>query len=196
MNIRNSITGDRYFIDLFEKWWHFPLLGLTWFLPHKAYLVTGKENSKPGNAKFGVGVGVATGFGFILSDLIKNLGIMGIPVELHWIGKILAYPLSVLLVFIFYKWTINKIKERNRVNFYKSYSVHMNIFSYKIFRKCIFPLITSFAFIVILSESLVLDIFGMLIVILVSIVIIVLFTISIGVKVNVVSIEGEKLVVE
>lgn len=47
MNLRNKKTGDQYFVDLFEKWWHYPLLGLTWFLPNNAYPYKDKDRIIP-----------------------------------------------------------------------------------------------------------------------------------------------------
>lgn len=196
MRLINKSNGDQYFIDLFEEWWHFPLLGLTWFLPHKAYLVREKNSSKPNKFRFTAGMGLATGFSFILGDIIRGMGLKGVPLEYHWIGKVFAYPLSVVLIILFYKWFVNFLKERNRVNFEKYYIVHLNILSLRTIKKCAFKLITSFIFILFLSKSLELDIFGIFLTIIVSCVLIVLFTLSVGIDVPVVSIEGDKLITE
>lgn len=59
MNLRNKKTGDQYFVDLFEKWWHYPLLGLTWFLPNNAYSYKEKDRTTPTKFKF---------YTYVLSD--------------------------------------------------------------------------------------------------------------------------------
>lgn len=195
MIVRNS-NNKQYFVKLFEKWWHYPLLGLTWFLPHKAYLLKDIDYSKSTKSKFSIWLGLATGVSFILGDIIRSMGIASIPTEYKWISKFLAYPVSILFVFIIYKWYFNLLKKRDRIEFKKSYTLQLNAFSFKTLKKIAFPLITSFVFIVLLSESLKFDVFSMFIVIIVSIVIIVLFTLSVGIKVLIVSIEGEKLITE
>lgn len=196
MLIKNKENGNQYFINLYEKWWQFPLLGLTWFFPHKAYLLKDIDNSKPIKTKFSVGMGIVTGFSFILSDIIRNMGLIGVPQKYQWFGKVLAYPVSILLVMIIYKWYFNLLIKRDRVNFKRSYKIQLNIFSFKILKKITFPLVTSFIFILLLSKSLEFDVLSMFIVIIVSSVIIVLFTLSVGIKVLVVSVEDEKLITE
>jgi len=196
MLIKNKENGNQYFISLYEKWWQLPLLGLTWFLPHKAYLLKDIDNSKPIKTKFSVGMGIVTGVSFILGDIIRNMGIIGVPNDYQWFGKVLAYPVSIVLVLIIYKWYFNLLIKRDRVNFERSYKIQLNIFSFKILKKITFPLVTSFIFILLLSKSLEFDVFSMFIVIIVSLVIIVLFTLSIGIKVLIVSVEDEKLITE
>lgn len=45
MRLINKSSGDPYFKDLFEKWWLYPLLFLTWFLPHNAYQYKDKDRT-------------------------------------------------------------------------------------------------------------------------------------------------------
>jgi len=196
MILKNKTTEEQYFVGLYEKWWHYPLLGLTWFLPHKAYLLKEKDNPKPIKTKFSLGMGLATGLSFILGDVIRSMGLVGVPKEYQWIGKVLAYPISVILVLIIYKWYFNLLKKRDKVRFERSYNIQLNIFSFRTLKKIAFPLITSFVFIALLSESLEFDVFSLFIVAIVSSVIIVLFTIGAGAKVLIISVEGEKLITE
>jgi len=65
MRLENKGNGDEYFIDLFEKWWHYPLLAFTWFLPHKAYPYKEKDGSVPAKFKFDAKMGLATGLSLI-----------------------------------------------------------------------------------------------------------------------------------
>jgi len=52
-------TNQLYFVNIFDKWWYFPLLGFTWFFPHKAYLLEKKvvvkqtSNNKHSGIKMG-----------------------------------------------------------------------------------------------------------------------------------------------
>ena len=119
MIVRNS-NNKQSFVKLFEKWWHYPLLGLTWFLPHKAYLLKDIDYSKSTKSKFSIWLGLATGVSFILGDIIRSMGIASIPTEYKWISKFLAYPVSILFVFIIYKWYFNLLKKRDRLEFKKS----------------------------------------------------------------------------
>lgn len=34
MYLKDLETNELYFVNIFEKWWHFLLLGFTWFIPH------------------------------------------------------------------------------------------------------------------------------------------------------------------
>lgn len=196
MRLINKSNGDQYFIDLFEKWWHYPLLALTWFLPHNAYLLREKNTVEPQKIKFSVTMGLVTGFSFIIGDIIRRMGFKGVPVEYYWIGKVFAYPLSIALIILFYRWFVNVLKDRNRVNFEKQYKVQLSILSFQTLRKCAFKLITSFIFIIVLSKSLELNLIGMLLTLTVSCVLIVLFTLNVGIDVAVVSIEGDILKTE
>lgn len=196
MNLRNKKTGDQYFIDLFEKWWHFPFLGLTWFLPHKAYLLKNKNYSKPFKFRFSLGMGIATGFSFILGGLIRKIDFVSVPTEYYWVGKVLAYPFSVFFLVLAWKYLVYQLKKRDRVNFDKSFKIQLNILSFNTLKKCSFRLITSFILIMFLSETIKFDIVGMLLIMIITSIFIVTFTIGVGIDVEVVSNNGDNLVTE
>lgn len=196
MNLRNKKTGDQYFIDLFEKWWHFPFLGLTWFLPHNAYLLKNKNYSNPYKFKFSLGMGVATGLSFILGDLIRKINITKVPTEYYWVGKVFAYPLLIIFMGIAWKYLVHQLKKRDRVDFEKTYKVQLNILSFNTLKKCSFRLITSFILILFLSETIKFDIVGMILLIIIISIFIVIFTIGVGIDVDVISSEGSRLKTE
>ncbi len=196
MNLRNKKTGDQYFIDLFEKWWHFPFLGLTWFLPHNAYLLKYKNYSKPYKFRYSLGMGIATGLSFILGDLIRKINFINIPTEYYWVGKVLAYPFLIILMGLAWKYLVYQLKKRDRVDFEKSYKVQLNILSFNTLKKCSFRLITSFILILFLSETIKFDLIGMILLIIITSIFIIIFTIGVGIDVDVISTEGSKLKTE
>lgn len=196
MNLRNKKTGDQYFIDLFEKWWHFPFLGLTWFLPHNAYLLKNKNYSKPKKFKYSLGMGIASGLSFILGDLIRKINFVKVPTEYYWIGKVFAYPLIVVLMVLTWRYLVYQLRIRDRVDFEKSYKVQLNILSFNTLKKCLFRLITSFVLILFLSETIKFDIVGMILLIIITSIFIIIFTIGVGIDVDVISTEGSKLKTE
>lgn len=193
MNLRNKKTGDQYFIDLFEKWWHFPFLGLTWFLPHNAYLLKNKNYSKPKKFKYSLGMGIASGLSFILGDLIRKINFVKVPTEYYWIGKVFAYPLIVVLMVLTWRYLVYQLRIRDRVDFEKSYKVQLNILSFNTLKKCLFRLITSFILILFLSETIKFDLIGMILLIIITSIFIIIFTIGVGIDVPVLSTEGSEL---
>lgn len=193
MNLRNKKTGDQYFIDLFEKWWHFPLHGLTWFLPHNAYLLKNKNYSKPYKFKYSLGMGISAGLSFILGDLIRKINFVKVPTEYYWVGKVFAYPLIIVLIILTWKYLIYQLRIRNRVDFEKSYKVQLSILSINTISKCSFRLLVSFILILFLSETIKFDFIGMILMLIISCIFIITFTIGVGIDVPVLSTEGSEL---
>ena len=107
MRLINKSSGEQYFIDLFEKWWHYPLLALTWFIPHKAYPYKKNNNSIPVKFKFDFKMGIVTGLSFILADIARNLKIFSFSEEYYWIGRVFAYPISLLALIITWRYFSN-----------------------------------------------------------------------------------------
>lgn len=196
MRLENKGNGEEYFIDLFEKWWHYPLLALTWFLPHKAYPIKQKENSAPVKVKFNAKTGLAMGFSFILGDVIRNMNIFTLPEEYYWIGQVLAYPISLIALIITWRYITNILRKKNMINFDKYYYVRLKVFSIKAFKTYFIRLIVIFISILALAETVKFDIFSMFIVLVVSLFLILLLSLTLGGSIGVISIDGDILKID
>lgn len=196
MRLINKSNGDQYFIDLFEKWWHYPLLALTWFLPHKAYPYKEKDISIPVKFKFNAKMGLATGFSFILGNVIRRMNLFTLPEEYYWIGQVIAYPLTLITLIITWRYFYNFLKQKNIINFDKFYYVRLNVFSIKAIKIYFIRLIVIIISLLVISEVVKYEIIGMIVVICISLFLIVLLSITLGGGIGVVSIEGDVLKTE
>ena len=196
MNLRNKKTGDQYFVDLFEKWWHYPLLGLTWFFPHKAYKISVNVNNKSNNFKFSIWMALAMSFGFIINSILEKINFIGVLPDYYWIGRVLAYPICILLLFTFWKYIKKLVIKGNRVDFGKVYFIKIKIYSLNTIRKCIIRFSISVISIILLATSIEYSLYGMLITILLSIVMLLSTTLIIGSEVGIISVEDENLITE
>jgi len=196
MRLVNKSSGEVYFMDLFEKWWHYPLLALTWFLPHKAYPYKEKYNSVPAKFKFDAKMGLATGLTFIVGDIIRKMNLLNLSEEYNWIGKVFAYPLALIALIITWRLLSNSLREKNLINFDKYYYVRLKVFSFKAIKTYSIRLIIFYFSFLLLSESVTMDIFSMLIVIVGTLYFIVLTSIALLSGTWVISIEGDILKTE
>ncbi len=196
MRLVNKSSGEQYFVDLFEKWWHYPLLALTWFLPHKAYPYIEKDSSVPVKTKFDAKMGLATGFSFILGDIIRSMNLFTLTEEYYWIGKVFAYPLSLIALIITWRYFSNLLKKKDIINFEKYYYVRLRVFSFKAFKAYSIRLIFIYIAMLVVAETIKFDVFSMLIVLAVSLFFVVLLSLALGAGVGVTSIDGDKLKTE
>lgn len=193
MRLINKSNGDQYFIDLFEKWWHYPLLFLTWFFPHKAYPYKEKDRTIPTKFKFNAKMGLATGIIFILGDIIRKMNLMTLSEEYYWLGKVFAYPLALITLIIVWRILLNHLRKKDLIDFNKYYYVRINMFSLKAIKIYFMRFLVFYFMFMALPESVTMDIFSMLIVIIVSLYVIVLISIGFLNGTEVISIEGELL---
>lgn len=196
MQLVNKSNGEQYFIDLFEKWWHYPLLALTWFLPHKAYPIKQKVSSDPVKVKFNPKIGIAIGFSFILAEIVRSLNLFSLSKEYYWIGKVFAYPISLIALIITWRYITNTLRKKNMINFDKYYYVRLKVFSIKAFKTYFIRLIVIFISILALAETVKFDIFSMFIVLAVSLFSILLLSLTLGGSIGIITIDGDKLKTE
>ncbi|HET6785530.1 MAG TPA: hypothetical protein VFH18_05865 [Erysipelotrichaceae bacterium] len=101
MIIKDVNSEELYAIDLFEEWWHFLILGFSWFVPHKAYKMKrfeiGKSSKK--TSKYGIYSGLAIGTGLILGDILRTVDRLRIPEEFHLIMSLLTLPLVIISMY-------------------------------------------------------------------------------------------------
>jgi len=194
MTLKNKMSNEVYFIDLFEKWWHYPLLGLTWFLPHKAYKISVKNNSKPNKFKFSIGMGIAMILGFIINDVLQKVNFIRLSSEYYWVGRVFAFFLLIISLVLFWKYMKHQVEKGKGVNFEKSYNIQLKIFSFNTIRKSAFRILMSIISINLLATSIEYNLYGMLITMFLSIVVILSSTIILGTEVEIISLDGDKLI--
>ncbi len=101
MFIRDVETNEQYYFDLYDKWWHYPLLGLSWFFTHKAYL--NEKPVPPGKLKIakvsGVAKGLAVGAGYIFSGFLRSINTSQIAISSRPLFKLKKPSVSSLLEF-------------------------------------------------------------------------------------------------
>jgi len=193
MRIVNKSSGEQYFVDLFEKWWHYPLLALTWFVPHKAYPYKDKDSSVPVKFKFDTKMGLAMGFSFIIGDIVRSMNLFTLPEEYHWIGKVLAYPISLLALIITWRYLSKLLKKKNTINFGEYYYFRLSIFSFKTFKIYFLKLLIICLVMLLLTETVKSDLIGIIIVATVLLFFIVLITLALGAGIRVLEIDGNKI---
>ena len=107
MYIYDESTEKEYFLNPFEKWWHYFLLVFAWFVPHKAYQVKNytRKKDKEKNKKL-----LAESMGMVIVTVVVKL--MGsfeeiiffrVNTTLVVLHAISLYALSVIVVFIYWK---------------------------------------------------------------------------------------------
>lgn len=193
MRLINKSNGDQYFIDLFEKWWHYPLLFLTWFFPHKAYPYKEKDRTIPTKFKFDAKMGLATGFIFILGDIIRKMNLMTLSEEYYWLGKVFAYPLALITLIIVWRILLNHLRKKDLIDFNKYYYVRINMFSLKAIKIYFMRFLVLYFMFMFLSESITLDVFSMFIVVIGTLYFVTLMSIGLVSGVGVISFEDELL---
>lgn len=157
MYIRNIETKEQYFLFLYESWWHYPLLGFTWFLEHNAYLIKDAKGSVKSTKISGLGVGLVLVLSMIIGNFIQEISIYKIPEQYYWIGEYLTYPLVVISIILIWKYMLSHAIGLKDLDKEQVVRVKINYKSSKIF-SFLLKLVGSFALIAVIGESIRLDI--------------------------------------
>ena len=198
MFIRDVETNEQYYFDLYDKWWHYPLLGLSWFFPHKAYL--NEKPVPPGKLKIakvsGVAKGLAVGAGYIFSGFLRSLNTFKMPEEYYWLGPYFAYIFLVISLIVFWKLFINYSNKnvKKRINYDTCYHVRIKFYALDAIIHCYWKLFVSFIFAAAMSESIKYDFLGTVLIYIVCSLLSLLGSVSAGAggKVIIVSKEGKR----
>lgn len=192
MRVKDISNGDEYFIDLYEKWWQYPLMPFTWFLKHKAYPYKEKDKTEPYKFKYDVKMALAGVFGStILGDFVRKIDIVTIPSQYHLFIKYLVYPIAVYFTFIAWNFIKDMVKKRKVVKFNTHKYVRLKITSFNGVKKILYKtiaIVISFLFIL---ESIRITLFGMFLISSIAMFILVLSSIIFGEGVGVVIINNE-----
>ena len=106
------------------------------------------------------------------------MNLMTLSKEYYWLGKVFAYPLALITLIIVWKILLNHLRKKDLIDFNKYYYVRINMFSLKAIKTYSIRLIVFYFMFMALPESVTMDIFSMLIVIIVSLYVIVLISIG------------------
>lgn len=198
MIIKDQKSNEQYFLDLYEKWWHFLFLGFSWFLPHKAYLhsknvkVVEFEKQKKG----GIGLGIAIGCGIIISSLLQTIKIYKIPEEFHWIGIFFVYPLVVISLMVLWKYIKKNANGKENINQNKYIIVKIKWNSIDSVVHCYPKLLLSLFFFALLVESIKFDLILIIVVVFLSGIFMLLVTITAGTDTIINSLDGKILKID
>lgn len=159
MYIKDLETNEQYFMYLYDKWWHYLFLGLTWFVPHKAYLMKKKFNTnQETRSKYsGIKFGLLIGSGFFISDILQRLELYKVPEPYYWIWYLIVYPLIVLSTFISWQFILKITKNNRELDYDKVKIVKIRFFSLNAIIHCYWKLLISFVLILIIFESIKFD---------------------------------------
>jgi len=148
MIIKDVNSEELYAIDLFEEWWHFLILGFSWFVPHKAYKMKhfeiGKSSKK--SSRYGVFSGLAIGTGLILGDILRVVDKIKIPEEFHLIMSLLTLPLVIISMYIIWFLIKRKSIAFKNCDIGNYIIVKIDLLSLETLKKCIWKLIVGFYF--------------------------------------------------
>jgi len=155
MYIKDLETNEQYFMYLYDKWWHYLFLGLTWFIPHKAYLMKKKfiTNQDAGSKHSSLKFGLLIGAGYIVSDILQRFDFYKVPEPYYWIWYLIVYPLIVLSTFISWQFILKITKNNRELDNDKVKIVKIRFFSLNAIFHCYWKLLISFALILVIFES-------------------------------------------
>lgn len=170
MYLKDLETGELYFVNIFEKWWHFLLLGFTWFTPHKAFLlkkdvVVSQEKSKKYS---GIKTGILIGLSYSISDFLQSLDIYKIPEVYYWVWQIIAFPLIAITIAIFWNYILRTTQGARSVDYDSSKIVKIKIGSLSTILHSSWKLVLSFIFVLLVFESIKFNLILLLITVFVS----------------------------
>lgn len=155
MYLKDLETNELYFVNIFEKWWHFLLLGFTWFIPHKAFLlkkdvVVIQEKSKKYS---GIKTGILIGLSYSISDFLQSLDIYKFPEKYYWIWDLIAYPVIIIIIAVLWSYIIKYTNKARSVD-YDSYKiVKIKFGSLRTILHSSWKFVVSFIFFLLVLES-------------------------------------------
>jgi Protein of unknown function (DUF443). len=107
MYIYDESTEKEYFLNPFEKWWHYFLILFAWFVPHKAYQVKNytkkkdkEANKKPLAESMGMVIVI---MGVKLIGEFKDIIFFRVNIMQVVLSTVLLYASSVVAVFVYWK---------------------------------------------------------------------------------------------
>ena len=194
MYLKDLETDELYFVNIFEKWWHFLLLGFTWFIPHKAFLlkkdvVVIQEKSKKYS---GIKTGILIGLSYSISDFLQSLDFYKVPEIYYWVWNIIAYPLIAITIAIFWNYILRITKGARSVDYDNSKIVKVKFVSLSTILHSSWKLVLSFIFVLLVFESIKFNLILLLITVFGSGICILTFSFFVGFNVTIYSSDNHK----
>jgi len=134
MYVINETTGEEYYFNLYEKWWHYFLLGFAYFIPHRAYKLTQYPKKRLQDlSNRGIMISLGIGAIGILQDTLyfeTSITLEGYIVPYLLIGYMLVVLVTIIL------WNASHSK-KVEINKRKYIDIKINLFSFNTFRTII-----------------------------------------------------------
>jgi len=131
----NETTGEEYYFNLYEKWWHYFLLGFAYFIPHRAYKLTHypKKRLREWRNRDWIMISLGIGAVRILRDIFYFETSTALEVNI-FSYLVIGYILIVLVTIIL--WNVFRSREVE-INKRKYIDIKINLFSFNTFRTII-----------------------------------------------------------
>ena len=131
----NETKGEEYYFNLYEKWWHYFLLGFAYFVPHRAYKLTQYPKKRLQDLSNRDWIRLSLGIGAvgILRDVFYFETSTALEVNI-FSYLLIGYILVVLVTIILWKASHSKEVE---INEKKYIDIKINLFSFNTFRTII-----------------------------------------------------------
>ena len=155
----NETTGEEYYFNLYEKWWHYFLLGFAYFIPHRAYKLKTYPKSRVAIAKgstrdrkansWSAGTVVSSSLTVGIVRIIQDAFILDKPEEYVWLYAIVLYLSQVLMTVVFYTLMHSEDTNYSKCIYLK---IRIKLFSFKTLKSMIWHIIGIVLLVMILFE--------------------------------------------
>ena len=155
----NKNTGEEYYFNLYEKWWHYFLLGFSYFVPHRLYKLKtypksrveiAKGSTRGGKAnRWSASTVVSSSLTVGLLRIIQDAFILDKPEEYVWVYAIALYLSLVLMTVVFYALMHSEDTNYNKCVYLK---IRIKLFSFKTLKAVIWHIIGIVLLVMILFE--------------------------------------------
>lgn len=194
MYLKDLETNELYFVNIFEKWWHFLFLGFTWFVPHKAFLLKKEVDAIQGKAKkyLGIKTGVLIGLSYSISDFLQSLNIYKVPEKYYWIWNLIAYPVLIVIIALLWHYIIKYTNRARSVDYDNSKIVKIKVGSLNTILHSSWKFVVSFIFVLIVLESIKFNLILQIIIVIVSGICILTLSFLTGINTIIYSLDNQK----
>ena len=133
MFIKGVENNDKYYISLHEKKWYYFLLGINWFIPHRAYKVLKRDKvvTEKQTVKNSIGIGLAIGLASIFTDYYIQIESSYLPESIVTFLSIIVFPLIILMAYLISRYYSKLRRNRFQLDYDDFIIVKVKLFSLK-----------------------------------------------------------------